>query len=207
MLTEPHTWLIAHAAVVTAPAGEPGWTMFALPPPDSARLRDPLTGLTDRALLMDRATHALAQRARGHSPLQLIVIDLDNFKQVNDRYGHLTGDHVLTEVADRLLAQVRPADTVARWGGDEFIILLDDLTGPGAERVCQRIATVISEPISTEGGGLMRLTASCGWVQAEPSETANNLLHRADMAMYAAKHRRHPTQISLGRHRPRTDHR
>ncbi len=205
-LTRPDTRLSAHAAVITAPTGD-GWMMLALPPPDTAQLRDPLTGLPDRVLLLDRATHALTQRARAHSPLQLLVVDLDSFKQINDRHGHLTGDQVLTEVAARLRAQVRPADTVARWGGDEFIVLLDDPTSPGAERVCARIATAIGEPIPTEAGRLVHLTASCGWVQAQPGETASSLLNRADMAMYANKHRRHPTPASRRPHLPRTDHR
>ena len=88
-------------------------------------LHDPLTGLANRTLLRDRLEHALARSAREDLPTGVLFIDLDEFKDVNDRYGHAAGDAVLVELAGRLRAAVRPADTVARLGGDEFIVVCE----------------------------------------------------------------------------------
>jgi diguanylate cyclase (GGDEF)-like protein/PAS domain S-box-containing protein len=151
-------------------------------------LHDSLTGLANRALLHDRATLALARAARRHDGLALMLVDLDDFKAVNDGLGHAAGDEVLKTVARRLLQCVRPNDTVARLGGDEFAILLEDVTGEATpESVGARVQELLRLPLLVQGHELFA-NASIGLAMAEPgSLDAEELLRNADVAMYMAK--------------------
>jgi diguanylate cyclase (GGDEF)-like protein/PAS domain S-box-containing protein len=150
--------------------------------------RDPLTGLANRALFNDRAAHALARRARGDQRLALLLLDLDNFKAVNDSLGHAAGDALLIETGRRLRACVRPADTVARLGGDEFAVLLEDVDGPGAvSATAERISRAVRAPVALEGSEILP-SASIGVAESGPGEDADALLRDADVALYAAKH-------------------
>jgi diguanylate cyclase (GGDEF)-like protein len=153
-------------------------------------LHDPLTGLPNRALLMDRLHH-LVQRAERESYLSCAVlfIDLDNFKLVNDRLGHAVGDDVLAAVAARFVEAVRPGDTVARIGGDEFAVLLDAIqTEREAVTVAQRIHASLDAPIELEGNQLS-IVASVGIALPSPGLDGSDLLSHADAAMYEAKRR------------------
>jgi diguanylate cyclase (GGDEF)-like protein/PAS domain S-box-containing protein len=149
---------------------------------------DLLTGLPNRALLSDRLTHALARAKRAADGLAVIFVDLDRFKVINDGRGHSAGDAVLRAVAERMKGEVRSGDTVARVGGDEFVIILQ---GPIARdavlAVAARIAWSMDAPVDV-GSGEVFLTVSQGVAFAGDGETAESLLQEADAAMYLAKH-------------------
>ena len=153
-------------------------------------LLDPLTKLGNRPLLMDRVGHALARRERDDSIVALLMIDLDGFKEVNDQHGHLAGDEVLTDVADRIKNCLRPQDSAARLGGDEFALLLEDLESiEDASEVANRINHALVTPAFKVGGDQVRLSASIGIAFAGPDSTVDALLREADLAMYEAKRR------------------
>jgi diguanylate cyclase (GGDEF)-like protein/PAS domain S-box-containing protein len=149
---------------------------------------DPLTRLPNRTLLVDRLEQALRRAERDRRTVAVLFCDLDDFKMVNDRHGHATGDEVLAVVAQRLRQVVRPGDTVARYGGDEFVVICDALadradTGP----VCNRIHAAVLEPVVV-GDLRVQLRVSIGIAQSSPGSTSGDLLARADREMYRAKH-------------------
>ena len=148
---------------------------------------DPLTGLANRALFADRLRHGLALHARDLRPLGLLYCDLDSFKTVNDTLGHDAGDAVLRAAAERLRAVTRAGDTVARMGGDEFAMLLED--GANAGEVAAKVLAAFSEPASF-GRHRVPLATSIGIVELDADDTPVSpevLLQRADSAMYQAK--------------------
>lgn len=149
-------------------------------------LHDPLTDLPNRALLEDRLELAIARQARQPEPLALLLLDLDGFKLVNDSLGHLAGDLVLVTLAERLRACLRPYDTIARMGGDEFAVVLENVTEAEACSIAEQIQTVIREPITVEGRSIVS-DSSVGIVMSTPPDTPESLLRNADLAMYAAK--------------------
>jgi diguanylate cyclase (GGDEF)-like protein/PAS domain S-box-containing protein len=152
-------------------------------------VHDPLTGLANRALLLDRLDHALARADRRAGTLAVLYVDLDGFKAVNDAWGHAVGDEVLQTVAERLTGAIRPEDTVARFGGDEFVVLCEDLTEPfDAIRVARRILEELCRPIGHRTGTCC-LSASIGFALAEGPTTGTALIEAADHAMYRAKQR------------------
>ncbi len=150
---------------------------------------DPLTGLPDRRLFERRLDRALG-RARQHDDYKFAVcfIDLDNFKEINDACGHLVGDRVLCEVARRLSGCVRPGDMVARYGGDEFTVLVDNLHGDGeAMLVARRILGQMEMPATIDGRSL-KVALSIGVaVGSRDDRRIQDLLHAADRAMYGVK--------------------
>jgi len=152
---------------------------------------DVLTGLPNRRLLLDRLNQAIAQARRHQRPMALMFMDLDNFKQVNDTFGHDIGDELLKVVAVRLQACVRGMDTVCRQGGDEFIIVLTEIAHPqDVTVVAKKIIEVISEPISLQENEL-HITTSIG-IAIYPSSGADDekeLLKKADSALYEVKHK------------------
>ncbi|GAB2602468.1 hypothetical protein Aab01nite_62520 [Paractinoplanes abujensis] len=148
---------------------------------------DMLTGLANRTLFGDRVAAAVAG-AGPEQPVSIVLVDLDDFKIVNDTLGHATGDALLVHVAGRMQAGVRPADTVARLGGDEFAILFDGLAGADVDQVLTRIAAGLLEPAVVDGEP-MTVRASFGVVDGHGGDDAGDLLRRADIAMYAAKER------------------
>jgi len=153
-------------------------------------LHDPLTGLPNRGLLIDRLEQALARRGRGGGSLAVLFLDVDRFKLVNDGLGHGAGDELLRAVASRLLQVVRPSDTVARFGGDEFVIVCEEATDePTAMSLANRICTSLGDHMDV-GGRRMQVTVSVGIVLADASRTdPEAVLRDADAAMYRAKER------------------
>jgi diguanylate cyclase (GGDEF)-like protein/PAS domain S-box-containing protein len=147
---------------------------------------DPLTKLANRALLRDRLAHALARRRREPAPLGVMVIDLDDFKAVNDTLGHGVGDELLIAVADLLCGLVRPGDTVAHIGGDEFAMLLDGAGTEELSAVAERILGAFRTPLIA-GGSEIFVSASVGGAVSSIGRTVDELLRDADLAMYSAK--------------------
>lgn len=150
---------------------------------------DSLTGLGNRAMLFERLEHAASLRPERRSLLALAFIDLDGFKLVNDSYSHDVGDLVLQGVAGRIRTVVRPHDTVVRWGGDEFIVLLEQLDDEAvAEDVAQRILAAVAEP-TRHHDQEWRVTASVGlaFCRAVDKLDVYELVRQADSAMYSAK--------------------
>jgi diguanylate cyclase (GGDEF)-like protein/PAS domain S-box-containing protein len=151
-------------------------------------LHDPLTGLANRVLFRDHLERALARRRRGRTDLALLFLDLDDFKMINDSYGHAAGDRVLVEVARRLTETVRAEDVAARQGGDEFTVLLARIRGVDeAAASAERLIEALARPIDL-GGDLVGVGVSIGIAMAGAAgPIADDLLAHADAAMYAAK--------------------
>jgi diguanylate cyclase (GGDEF)-like protein len=151
-------------------------------------LYDHLTGLPNRRLLVDRLAHALAIARRDKTMLGVLYLDLDEFKPINDRFGHATGDQVLVEVACRLRARVRESDTVARLGGDEFTFVMMGIAArEQVERLAGDISKSLTDPIVVEDQSFT-ITASIGIaLYPDDSQEAESLLSIADRAMYDAK--------------------
>ncbi|HEX6755771.1 MAG TPA: EAL domain-containing protein [Mycobacteriales bacterium] len=149
---------------------------------------DSLTALPNRVLLAERLEVELARAARRDEPVFLLWLDLDDFKNVNDSLGHHAGDQLLLAVGDRLRACLRPGDTAARFGGDEFTVLLTDVTSPqDAIRAAERVAVQLAAPFQV-AGHQVPVRASIGIAQSIPGHTSVDLLlHNADIAMYEAK--------------------
>ena len=154
---------------------------------------DPLTRLPNRRLLMDRLQQALATSARHHRSGALLMLDLDNFKTVNETRGHDRGDALLLQVAHRLRSCVHEDDTVARQGGDEFVVVLEDLgdspeeAAARAEDVGQRILGVLREPYQIDGDAHHSSLSMGVTIYSGTRETVDELLKRADLALYQAK--------------------
>ena len=146
---------------------------------------DPLTELPNRQLFHDRVGHALERRQTGQ--VAVLFIDLDDFKTVNDSFGHACGDEVLVAAAHRLQSCARAGDTVARLGGDEFALLVDDVTAAQVTAFADRVLDALSEPPVEFSGHTTTLGASIGIAVAGPGETSETLLRNADLAMYEAK--------------------
>ncbi len=156
---------------------------------ESMALHDPLTGLPNRRLLMDRLSLAIAHARRSQCTMAVMYLDLDGFKQINDTLGHDAGDELLCLVAARLVSTVRQVDTVARLGGDEFMIALPELSHvDDAAELGSKVIQAVSQPYHIQGHDV-RLTTSVG-VSIYPThgEDVETLMKSADLALYEAKH-------------------
>jgi diguanylate cyclase (GGDEF)-like protein len=152
-------------------------------------LHDSLTGLANRTLFQDRLTHSLMQRRRAGGSLAVLFLDLDEFKRVNDRFGHEAGDQVLIAAAERLAQSLRDIDTSARLGGDEFTAILDGVSNEEIDLILERLHNAFGAPFEV-AGTVIHLTVSIGVaIATEPAITEGELLRRADVAMYLAKSR------------------
>jgi len=150
-------------------------------------LHDTLTGLPNRSLLLDRLEQALRTARRLATPLALLVMDLDRFKEINDTFGHRAGDLLIGEVAQRIMTDLRETDTVARLGGDEFALILPGADEGGAGHVAQKIIAALQRPFEIEGAA-HEVAISIGIaVSPQHGEDVETLMRRADMAMYVAK--------------------
>src|SRR5581483_10779195 len=153
-------------SVPTDPA--PALTAFN----ETSELHDPLTELPSRPLLVDRLEHALARARRPRSTLAVLFLDVDNFKQVNDSLGHEAGDELLMAIKSRLLDALRPGDTVARFGADEFVVVCENLSSEaGAVSIAKRVLDAFTDPIPA-GGTEHFLSASIGIVVVEGGNAA-----------------------------------
>ncbi len=151
-------------------------------------LHDPLTGLPNRALFLDRLGVALDRSRRTNASVAVLFVDVDNFKEINDSLGHSAGDRLLTELAARLRTMLRPMDTVSRFGGDEFTLLFEDLS---SERevvlIAERITQAMGRPIRLEQGEAA-VTVSIGIATVtDPTIPPETVIREADAAMYRAK--------------------
>lgn len=149
---------------------------------------DALTGAYNRRYFFSQAELEFSRAERHGKPLSIILLDLDNFKDINDTYGHLTGDYVLQCVAQRCRDSIRPADIIGRFGGEEFTILLPETDLAGARRLADRLRTQIAQPLVDANRESIHVTASVGVAsKGEDTPDVDILLNKADEAMYAAK--------------------
>ena len=155
---------------------------------ESLALNDPLTGLANRRLLADRMSMALVHARRNKSATAVLYLDLDGFKQINDTLGHGAGDLLLKMVAERLMATVREEDTVARVGGDEFMISLWQVSGADyTASVASRAIEAVSRPFDIEGNSVSISISAGVSIYPDHGEDAETLMKSADLALYQAK--------------------
>ena len=150
---------------------------------------DSVTHLANRALFNERVRHAVARNLREGAGMAVLFVDLDDFKTVNDSLGHAVGDRVLLEVAQRISTSIRAADTAARFGGDEFAVLLEDVQElSAAVETAERILESVSRPLTLEGNELViRASLGISVVEAGSASDSEELIRNADAAMYIAK--------------------
>jgi len=198
------TWLMH--GVATAPGGDGAAGWFAVSAQDITErrraeqelrtltdtlaeraVRDPLTGLANRTLLEERLRASLARDARSGGSTGVLFLDLDGFKEINDQFGHRVGDEVLQEVAERLKAVVRPSDTVARFGGDEFVVLVEQATPDALDVLRPRVRDVVGRPLSVLGQAFEVGVSVGSAVSTAGHADPQSLLAEADQRMYAQK--------------------
>ncbi len=149
---------------------------------------DALTGLLNRRAFLESTSREIARTRRYNDKLSVILLDVDHFKHINDRRGHASGDIVLTEIGSLLNKAVRTCDIVARWGGEEFVLVLPSTALDGAEQVAERIREILeTSKIKDANGDHIPVTASFGVASYEGNETLEQVVDRADRAMYLAK--------------------
>jgi diguanylate cyclase (GGDEF)-like protein/PAS domain S-box-containing protein len=191
-------WVRDHAVLERDADGTPhAWNGFLVDITERKRLEsellhlafhDPLTGLANRALLNDRIAHAIARRQREAGAIAILMVDLDDFKLINDAHGHDAGDRLLVAAAERLRQCVRADATIARLGGDEFAILLEGLPDDGAALVvAQRVVRAFERPLRIEGATLTTRVSLGVAIDVTGKRTATWLMRSADTAMYEAK--------------------
>lgn len=153
----------------------------------SRSLTDPLTGLPNRREFNTRLEERMGAWNRRHDVFSLLLIDVDHFKKLNDRHGHLAGDQVLAAIGRALRGAVRREDAVARYGGEEFAVLLPSTNLDQSVAVAQKVRDAVSRATINRGGQEITVTVSAGLATIEPNERVESLIQRADSALYAAK--------------------
>jgi diguanylate cyclase (GGDEF)-like protein len=154
---------------------------------------DPLTGLYNRRSGEQRLAQEMSRSTRNGHPLTILALDLDNLKQVNDRFGHPAGDELIRSFADRLNKATRGSDLAVRLGGDEFLVLLPECKPEGVRHVLSRLVGLKVEV----QGQLVEVSFSAGWTNFAPGEPADELVRRADDAMYANKRAPHKPSLQV----------
>jgi diguanylate cyclase (GGDEF)-like protein len=191
---------VAYTASAVLSAGEPSGAVIAFRDITERKafedelhhhaFYDSLTGLANRRLLVERLDQALGRSALDRKTHALIFVDVDRFKSINDSLGHVTGDEFLVVIGERMKSVVRGNDLLARFGGDEFVVLLEDIAGTDdAVIAARRICTAVEQPMVLPDGYEMVATVSVGIALTEPGKTADDILRNADVAMYDAKAR------------------
>ena len=150
-------------------------------------LKDPLTGTGNRLALESTLGREIGLAARHSQPLSILVIDIDHFKSINDRFGHTTGDCVLQDVANQLMDSCRDTDATYRYGGEEFVVILNRTDREGAIISAERIRQQIAEMTTAYGEQEISVTVSIGISSLQPKDSLNTLFDRADKALYEAK--------------------
>mgnify|MGYP001120862037 CR=1 FL=1 len=148
---------------------------------------DELTGSFNRRCIMRMLDEEIARTARSGAPCSIALIDLDHFKRVNDTHGHPTGDEVLRAFAITMFANIRSVDRFGRYGGEEFLLVLPDMTNEGAARAMDRLRAIVADLDWSAFSPGMKVTLSAGVATLTPGETTDSLLGRADRALYSAK--------------------
>jgi diguanylate cyclase (GGDEF)-like protein len=151
-----------------------------------AALHDPLTGLANRTLIMDHLELALRRATRRSTLAAVIFIDVDRFKGINDTFGHPTGDELLVSVAEQLHGAIRPADTAGRWGGDEFVVVCDELRAGDVPVLVERIAAAFDRPVRVRGMDIP-VSVSIGVAVSGGADDPATLIADADAEMYRSK--------------------
>jgi diguanylate cyclase (GGDEF)-like protein/PAS domain S-box-containing protein len=191
-------WASSHVTLVRDKSGEPQYLFSQLQDITGRKqmeqelahqaLHDSLTDLPNRALLTDRLVHGLAGSRRRGSRLGVMFLDVDHFKVVNDSLGHASGDDLLRRAAARIAGAIRDGDTVARFGGDEFVVVCDDVSARQTQQIAERVLEALSQPCQI-GDQEVNVTASVGIAIAGKDSTPETLLRDSDAAMYRAKER------------------
>ena len=150
-------------------------------------MRDHLTGLINRRQRSELMALELRRCQRSGRPLLLAQLDIDHFKSINDTHGHAVGDLVLQAFANTTLAHLRSSDVLARWGGEEFVLLLCDTEPDAATELLERVRSAVQAHTLPHGEHSIRMTVSIGWAQHQRGETLDEALQRADQALYDAK--------------------
>ncbi len=154
----------------------------------AAALLDDLTNLGNRAAYEKNLQREIDRTKRHNTPLTLVLIDIDNFKYINDNFGHITGDKALKILADMINHSLRSSDMAFRFGGEEFVLLLPETNIHDAEVVAERIRESVSQILSHDGKNSFSFTISLGLAQLQSNEEGYHLFERADIALYEAKH-------------------
>lgn len=151
-------------------------------------ITDPLTGINNRREIMGFLATEMQRAARYHQPLCILIIDLDHFKSINDNHGHISGDHVLVDAASIFRAACRASDSVGRYGGEEFLLILPNTSETDAEALAERIRKEVNgRPVQSAEGADISYSCSIGVTQFEPPQTLEEFLNTADHALYTAK--------------------
>ena len=192
-LVQTLTFMVSFLATLVSSFG---FVFMAKERADQANLRlasqDPLTGAANRRALMQALETELARASRQHTPLALLMVDIDHFKRVNDHYGHLAGDHVLRHIVGVLRQRLRASDVLGRYGGEEFMVLLPGTGLHGAAQLAEQLRQAVQAAPCEWQGQRIPFTVSIGVAAsadtpADPSRTSEALLQAADQALYRAK--------------------
>ena len=192
-LVQTLTFMVSFLATLVSSFG---FVFMAKERADQANLRlasqDPLTGAANRRALMQALETELARASRQHTPLALLMVDIDHFKRVNDHYGHLAGDHVLRHIVGVLRQRLRASDVLGRYGGEEFMVLLPGTDLHGAAQLAEQLRQAVQAAPCEWQGQHIPFTVSIGVAAsadtpADPSRTSEALLQAADQALYRAK--------------------
>ena len=159
--------------------------------------KDPLTKLSNRRDILEKIEYEMIRCQRNNIPLSFILCDIDYFKKINDTYGHDAGDFVLKKLAEIFQTTLRKQDMVARWGGEEFLIVLPDTIRSNAYNVAEKLRKKIEETTFQFNDTIIRLTMTFGISQLEADLTVDQIIKRADMALYIGKKRGRNCSVQL----------